>query len=342
MLDFSEASIYKFLYNRFSPTDEGNIFNEEAFQFDLDQEETLNKIFLKPFQSTVNTWSFTHAVDVTMNPLHVIAKDIFSQADFIPRANQIHKHLKSVAKHPNIKDGDLFIIHFTKLIFKEESCQGIGIFKIDEKDAFIDTRHSIDELNAIFEIKNGISARKVDKGVLILDTPDEMTVLIVDKAKDDAVYWKDEFVQVELKKDHINNTTQFLTQAKSYITETFPGEFESTKADQVDMLNRTVNYFKQNEKFNREEFERHVLQDQQVIDSFKRFDDLNRNINEYAVEHEFDIAHEAVKKQSRHLKSIIKLDKNFHIYIHGGKENIESGIESNGRKFYKIYYDEEE
>ena len=49
----------------------------------------------------------------------------------------------------------------------------------------------------------------------------------------------------------------------------------------------------------------------------------------------------AVKKQARSIKSIIKLDKNFHIYVHGSRELIEQGVDEEGRKFYKIYYKEE-
>ena len=39
--------------------------------------------------------------------------------------------------------------------------------------------------------------------------------------------------------------------------------------------------------------------------------------------------------------SIIKLDKNFHIYVHDSRELIEQGTDEHGRKFYKIYYNEE-
>jgi REP element-mobilizing transposase RayT len=49
---------------------------------------------------------------------------------------------------------------------------------------------------------------------------------------------------------------------------------------------------------------------------------------------------EQLKKQARALKSVIKLDKNFHIYIHGNRNLIEQGTDENG-KFYKIYYKEE-
>ena len=57
---------------------------------------------------------------------------------------------------------------------------------------------------------------------------------------------------------------------------------------------------------------------------------------------EFDISNQAVKKQSKFFKSILKLDKNFHVYIHGNKDMIERGVESDGRKFYKIYFEKED
>ena len=48
-----------------------------------------------------------------------------------------------------------------------------------------------------------------------------------------------------------------------------------------------------------------------------------------------------MKKQAKIFKSVLKLDNNFHIYIHGKRELIEQGVDPNGRKFYKIYYEEE-
>ncbi|MDD4067910.1 MAG: nucleoid-associated protein, partial [Bacteroidales bacterium] len=55
----------------------------------------------------------------------------------------------------------------------------------------------------------------------------------------------------------------------------------------------------------------------------------------------FNISDSAVKKQARVFKSVIKLDKNFHIYVHGDRKLIEQGQDEKG-KFYKVYYNEEE
>ena len=59
------------------------------------------------------------------------------------------------------------------------------------------------------------------------------------------------------------------------------------------------------------------------------------------IEDEFGISDSAVKKQARSYKSVIKLDRNFHIYVHGNRNLLEQGEDEKG-KFYKVYYEEEE
>ncbi len=63
--------------------------------------------------------------------------------------------------------------------------------------------------------------------------------------------------------------------------------------------------------------------------------------NDINVSGNFEISVQAVKKQARVFKSILKLDKNFHIYIHGDRNLIEQGEEKDGRKYNKIYYKDE-
>lgn len=48
----------------------------------------------------------------------------------------------------------------------------------------------------------------------------------------------------------------------------------------------------------------------------------------------------AVKKAQKHFKSIIKLDKNFHIYVHGDRNKLEQGTDEKGN-FYKVYFEKE-
>ena len=107
------------------------------------------------------------------------------------------------------------------------------------------------------------------------------------------------------------------------------------------MLNRSVEYFKEKESFDKESFEEEVLQSESLIESFENYNTTYKQENDIELTDSFDISTEAVKKQARVFNKVLKLDKNFHIYIHGNKELIEQGVDEDGRKFYKIFYEEE-
>ena len=128
---------------------------------------------------------------------------------------------------------------------------------------------------------------------------------------------------------------------KNFVTKKLTEDFDVSKADQIDLLNRSVKYFKSHETFDKKDFEDDVFQDKEVINAFHNFDEVYRDDNDIDIKDSFEISAQAVKKQTRIFKSVLKLDKNFHIYIHGNNELIEHGIEKDGRKFYKIYFENE-
>ena len=57
---------------------------------------------------------------------------------------------------------------------------------------------------------------------------------------------------------------------------------------------------------------------------------------------EFDISKGAVKSTTRIFKSVIKLDRNFSLYIHGNQDNIERGFDDNrGLNYYQLFFKDE-
>jgi hypothetical protein len=119
-------------------------------------------------------------------------------------------------------------------------------------------------------------------------------------------------------------------------------EFEVEKTDQIVLLNRSVEYFNKHETFDKEEFETEVFGQPDLIESFRNYDTEYRQNYDIELEDSFDISPQAVKKQARVFKSVLKLDKNFHVYIHGNKDMIEKGVDEDGRKYYKLYFEDEE
>jgi hypothetical protein len=341
MIQIEDTIIRKLIYHRINLDNNSSVLSDTLYDFSNDEEEVvLKKIFLKPFLSNTATYEFIHEIDLELNPLYKLSRSIIEGNDFVSQTKNICQHLKTVSKHPNIKDGDLFIMKFENINFDNRLCEGLGIYKIENKENFIETTKYFNG-EAGLSFRKGIGSKRLDKACLILFTEKPYTVLIIDNTSNETDYWQNEFIKVDLKKDDVNNTNQFLSLAKSFVTKQFPSEFETTKADQIDLLNRSVEYFKKNESFDKQNFEQEVFQGNDLIKSFQNFDTKYRQENEINIADDFLISSQVVKKQARVFKSVLKLDKNFHIYIHGNNELIKQGVDSDGRKYYKIYFETE-
>lgn len=316
---------------------------EEVAEIDseLTRDHLLN-YFLSPFKD-LETYNFTHPTDLNLNEVYAYSRRIFRDKNsFMDFSIEIAKHLYEHSTHPKISGGELSVCLLSNIMYEGKKASALGIFKSENKDVFIKFQNKKDKFVVSYD--DGVHAEKLEKGCLIInvDKDDGYKVYIVDTKKSvEAQYWKDDFLKLKPNSDDFNLTKTFLSATKEFVTTKLPEEFEVTKADQIDLLNRSIDYFKQHENFSKRSFEKEVLQDKEIIHSFRKFDKEFSEENDTAIVDEFDISMQAVKKQSRIFKSVLKLDKNFHIYIHGDKNLIEKGIEKDGRKYYKIYYSEE-
>jgi hypothetical protein len=340
MIAFEEAKIAGLILHRATGDETTSVISETLFEQGDDEEvQLLKKVLLKPFETHSYTFEFTHPVDLEFNVLFNLMKNIYEGGDLANGSADILKHLIASSSHHNIKEGDLFIAQFEDIQLDQKHYQAIGIYKYEDKDSFIET--SFRNKKADMSVKKGIGTKKPDKACLVIFTEQPYTILVIDNNNGDTAYWQEEFIQHKAKNDHVNSTNNFLTITRDFITGQIRSEFDITKTDQMDLLNRSVEYFKTHEQFDKQDFEKEVFYHDNIIESFRKFDESYRSQHEVEVSDQFEISRLAVKKQAKIFKSVLKLDKNFHIYIHGGREFIEQGIDERGRKFYKIYYNEE-
>lgn len=340
MIQIEETIVRKLIIHRVTSEENTSTINDSLVDFSVEDEESvLKRIFLKPFLSHAQTFEFTHKVSTDYNVLFNLSRSIHEGEDFIKKSGDIVRYLISLSKHPNIKDGDLFIAKFDDIKLNNKFYEALGIYKFEDKESFIETSISNSVLK--YSFRKGIGNKKPDKACLIILSDEPYTILIMDSNTNDTDYWQNDFINRGSKNDNVNSTNNFLTLTKNFITTQIPGDFEVSKADQIDFLNRSVDYFKQHEMFDKQQFEEEVFGDGNVIESFRRFDQTYRQENDLDLSDNFEISAQAVKKQARVFKSVLKLDKNFHIYIHGNRELIEQGTDENGRKYYKIYYEQE-
>jgi len=305
----------------------------------------LQDYFIQPFTKVHGFEHFTHPSNLKYNACYSMIQQMFTPGnDFHASSIELAKHLFDRSAHPLIKKGEFYVVYFKDILFENQNMDAIGLFKSESKAKFIRVRASQQQFEV--EIEEGIAVHQLDKGALIFNDAEEegYRVLSIDHTNksNEARYWLNDFLGLQPASDSYHTTQHFLTLTKQYITDGMKEDFQVNKADQADYLNRSVAYFKSQEQFNEKDFATEVFGHDTVIDSFTKFKDGYIREKELEIEEGFSISPNAVKKQARVFKSIIKLDKNFHIYIHGDKRMIEQGYdERSGRKFYKIYFEEE-
>jgi hypothetical protein len=307
-----------------------------------DVRHLLKHYFLFSFKSS-EYFNFHHETDLKFNETYNYVSEIFDNPEnLLEQSVNLAKHLYEQSVHPKIKGGEFYTVYFKDCIIDGETVDAVGLFKSENKDTFLKVYPSGDGFE--IESEKGININKLDKGCLIFNTEREngYVVAVVDNTNKgiEAQYWMDDFLHLRPRKDEYYNTQNILSFTKHFIKNELPQQFEVSKADQIELLNKSAKFFKENDSFDMEDFTNEVIEYSDMIEKF------NQSKSVYAKEHEvefldnFAISESAVKKQTRGLKSVIKLDKNFHIYIHGNRELIEQGEDRKG-KYYKVYYQEE-
>ena len=344
-LEFEELSIDQLITHQVgSPTqDEELLLSDQLTQVEENTFNYLLHYFLMPFQSE-DLQQFFHPEDLHQNKIFGLIAQLFQDSsNMISVSQEIARFLYDNSLHPKIKSGALHVAYFSNIVFEDEVVDAVGIFKSENNVPFI----RIIDQGESFSINHeyGFEVKGIDKGALILNTneDDGYLVMVVDPKNraGKAQFWKEQFLQVRPFVNNYHQTHQFMSLTKDYVTKQMTEEFPVQKTDQIDILNKSVNFFKEKESFNQSEFEEAVLGNEEMIDSFRKFGQEYQSEKNIQINEEFDISEQAVKKQSRVFKSVLKLDKNFHIYIHGNKDLIQFGKDDDGRKFYKIYFENE-
>lgn len=323
--------------------DETNKLSNSILNIGTELNDLLNRYFISSFKSD-EYFNFFHDIEIEMNEVYVCTSKIFENpSNLLAQSVHLTKHLYEQSTHPKIKGGEFYVVYFKDCIVDGDTVDAVGLFKSENKDTFLKVYPKGDGFE--IESQKGININKLDKGCLIFNKEKESgyVVAVVDNTNKgaDAKYWTDDFLHVKPRNDAYNHTKDILSMAKNFVLHELPQHFEVSKVDQVDLLNKSVEYFKKNESFNMNGFAHEVIEQKDIIEKFVQYKSDYEHAMEMSLMENFEISEAAVKKQARSIKSVIKLDKNFHIYVHGSQNLIEQGVEEDGRKYYKIYYREE-
>jgi hypothetical protein len=349
MIDFSRAQLTHFVIHFVGNKGLGEelTLSDKVFEFKDDfVKETVQRYFLTPFKTDIYH-QFKGKVDVSLASVANACEDIFSSRNgFVEHSKQIATHLYNQSMHPKISGGEFFVCYFKDAMVDGELCDTIGMFKTENKETFLKVYQHVDAFD--IDCDNGININKLDKGCLVFNTEKKKgyKLSIVDtnnRVAECALYWEEDFLNATIKPNGYYHTKNFIDASRGFCEEVLTEANNVDKQDQRMMLNNATSYFKEKDKFNLKDFEKEVLVQPEIIEAFKDYrSDFNKRMDLTAID-EFDVSQTAVKKNQKYMRSVIKLDKNFHIYIHSKHDYVERGYdEERGLKYYKLFYVNEE
>ena len=324
--------------------DGGISFAAAPVKVDEVVQSLLLQYFLSPFKSE-EYYHLTHESEITLNEVYTYVSQVFDQPEtFYDQSVNLARHLYEQSSHPKIKSGELYVAFLRDCNVDGEQVDAIGLFKSESKETFLKVYPTSDGFD--IEYEDGININKLDKGCLIFNTEREngYLVSVVDNMRQsgEAMYWRDNFLNLTHRRDTFHQTEQCLDLCKQFVTERLPENFNVDRADQADLLNKSVAFFKENTEFSFDDFANQVMEQPEVIQSFRDYREEYQSDRDVKIDEQFEISAPAVKKQAKIFKSVIKLDRNFHIYVHGNRQLIEKGYDDDrDMNFYRIFFKEE-
>ena len=317
--------------------------SDETYKADDELTPLLKEYFLKPFrEKEENYFQFIHETDLEFHELYNIVSKIFTTPETIhEQSKNITKHLYDQSLHPHIKSGEVYIIHFENLQVDNEKVEGIGIFKSEIKQDFLQFSEKENQLNA--HLQQGVNLNKLDKGCLIFNVKKEegYKILSVDSNRYDTKYWLESFLGVDALEDENFYTKKYLKFCQDFAKDVvLPAE---DKKEEVLFMNRAVNHFAKNDEFEESLFINEVIDNPDLIPEFKNY--KVEQAPKYKIEDltEFPIANKAVTAARKKIKNVISLDTNIQIKLdfinpESADKFVEKGWDEEKQMYYYLVY----
>ena len=318
------------------------LLSTDIIEIDSGMRKNLISYFLTPFTSE-EFYQFHHESDLALNEVYTYVSKIFDREEQVyEQSVNLAKHLYEQSTHPKIKGGEFYTVYFKDCILDSETLDAVGLFKSENKDTFLKVLQENGNFN--LQSEKGINIKRLDKGCLIFNKNRETgyVIAVVDNSGKgvEARYWLEDFLHVRLRKNEYTNTQNFMTLAKNFVTQELPKEGKFSKTDQIDILNKSLDFFKDKDEFDIDDFTNEVMSEPETIEKFRQYKQRYEDETGISIDDNFLVSEAARKKQQRAFKRVIQLDKKIKIVIDGNSQNIEQGTDKKG-KFYKLYYTEE-
>ena len=281
------------------------------------------------------------SIDVNNTHFSALKKDLdsfFEQGQL----SEIHKHTSEKwAEISNLCDEEAnwFSVAWPTFEVDEYSGPALGFFFSRERNSFLS--FSGDEPM----ILRGLPMKKPEYGCLIYpDTMGGFTLHILEpaKAENGGTAWSQALFPQFKMVDDAFHSKQFFKMCKSFSEDVLVKELKQPRENQVNFLSESLDFAKNKGVVNFENFKQEVIAEPTVRDAFEQFTSDYSETRKWNPPDQFAVSESSQKEAKKFVKSVIKLDKNFHIYVHGNKDRIEKGFDTQRKlNFYTLWFDAE-
>ncbi len=322
---------------------EGVFMSQTSCKISDELNPLIREFFFKPFrEKEENYFNFSHDVDLEFNELFGLVNQLLANPEQAHEVSKkITKHLYDQSEHPHIKNGEVYVAYLENLQIDNQKVDGIGIFKSEIKQDFLQFSESNEQLEMLLE--QGINLNKLDKGCIIFNTEQEAgyKILSVDSNRYDARYWLESFLGVDALADDNFYTKKYLKFCQDFAKDVvLPAE---DKREEVLFMNRAVNHFAKNDNFEESSFLNEVMDNPELIPEFKHY--KAERGPKYSIEDlsDFPIANTAVTAARKKIKNVIQLDTNIQIKMdfinpESAEKFVEKGWDEERQMYYYLVY----
>ena len=317
--------------------------SKDLCKFDSEDAPVLTFAFLKPFKN-LERYHFHHHADIEMNELFGYMDNVFKdREDFLNQSRKSARLLFEKSQHPNIKSGDLCIAYIDGIQVDGETYEAISIIKSESQVPFLEISDRGGDLELITH--NGIYPDKIDKGALIINYDKEGGYLVYtfDKSGGETQFWVKDFLSVRKRRDSEFKTRQYAEMCNNFVKDGLDSVAEEEK---YRIASNAMQYLSDKDKFNATHFEEEALRDPEVISSFQEYKQNYQDEEGNTIDEDFEIDNQLAKKIVGKFKPAIRLDSGVIIRFTPdfaeSQGTLERGADTeSGKKFIKLYYDEE-
>lgn len=345
VLNFEQSRIEKMSVHFVGNRTNGEQLQITEGQFQLNDEklyEALKTYFFTPFKGE----EFFRFSDMNAAAAMIIQHLFEKPGSFHAKSKELAQYLYQCGTNKKIKSGELYVTFIKDCVIDDEVVDAIGIFKSENKDTFIKIKHRAAE--AHIHTDEGLNIHKLDKGCIVFNTFAEegYKVAMVDSNSNvnAALYWKTDFLGVEPVDTEYFMTSQYMEMMKGFSKDYMSPQNEVTKEEQLAFLQKTNEYFSGNDVFDTNKFTKEVIIEPELAETFVSYKEEFEGDKHLPMLDSFQISKPAVEKYSqKFFRSVIKLDRNFHVYVHGNANFLERGYDEKKKMhYYKLYYNSEE